>query len=424
MAKSFESYKLNSKQFKAFSAAFIGWVYDYFDLFILSFIIIPITAQLGLSTGQSASLFSIQLAFIALGGVLFGILGDRIGRTKVLMITILLFAIGTLMRAFSFNYEWLVLWTAVTGLGLGGEFGVGQALVSEVVPAKKRGFWSGILYSGAFFGISAGALVSAYLLPAVGWRWTLVICSIPAFWALFIRKNVEESEAWMASAKERKDKPKQRVQLGAKQFWLPLAICVVAATVQFFAYYGITSFLPTYLVKYEGFSMGKAAWWSFFTAAAGLVGSVIGAYTADRWGRRVTLSLMAFSATIGGVWLYLSWESLIQSAWILIPFFVLYLGSAASSVFGALFSELFPTNLRSTGVSASLQIGRGFSFIPPLVAAAVFPVYGYEPIILGGAVLYLFLSIWAWVFPETRNRDITKQTDIESDEANVLAKSI
>jgi MFS family permease len=421
MVTSMEQNKLTSEQSKAFYAAFVGWIFDYYELFLLSFVVIPMSKELSLSTNQVASLFSIQLAFIALGGIIFGILGDRIGRTKVLMYTILLFAIGTLMRAFTFDYTWLVCWTIVTGFGLGGEYGVGQALVSEVVPPQKRGFWSGMLYSGAFFGIAGGAVVSAYVLPNVGWRWTLIISAIPAFVALFIRKYVKESEMWKSNTKDHKKSP--RKQLGAKQFWFPLCLAIFASTIQFFAYYGITSFLPTYLVKYEQFSMGKAAWWSFFTAFAGFVGTFLGAITADRWGRRLTLSLMALAAAIGGTWLFLSWKSLIHSYWILIPFFVLYLGSAASSVFGSLFSELFPTHLRSTGVSSALQIGRGLSFIPPLISAAVFPVYGYKPIILGGAALFLVLSLWAWVFPETKNVNLEEELDLESDSDATKSKT-
>lgn len=107
---------------------------------------------------------------------------------------------------------------------------------------------------------------------------------------------------------------------------------------------------------------------------------------------------------IGGIVLYFTWSSLINSLWILVPIFFLYFGSNGASVFGSLFSEIFPTDVRATGISWALQIGRGLSAIPPLITVAVFPVYGYEPIILGGAGLFFLLAIWAWVFPETKNR--------------------
>ncbi|MFJ7746570.1 MFS transporter [Peribacillus sp. NPDC097295] len=127
-------------------------------------------------------------------------------------------------------------------------------------------------------------------------------------------------------------------------------------------------------------------------------------YTADKWGRKITLSYLGLVAAIGGIALYFTWSSLINSLWILVPIFFLYFGSNGASVFGSLFSEIFPTDVRATGISWALQIGRGLSAIPPLITVAVFPVYGYEPIILGGAGLFFLLAIWAWVFPETKNR--------------------
>jgi MFS family permease len=405
-----QSEKMDAAKYKVFFGAYIGWIFDYYEVFTLSFIVIPMAAALSLSTGQVAQLFSIQLGFLALGGIIFGILGDKIGRKKILIWTLVIFCFATLMRAFTFNYAWLVIWTAVAGFGLGGEYGAGQALVSEVVPAKQRGFWSSLLYGGAYVGIFFGALIGGFILPAIGWRWTFVISALPILVALYLRKDVEESEVWKKNIKNANNTGFQK-KFGFKRFWKPFAIALIAAVFQYFAYYGITNFLPTYLVKYEGFEMGKTAWWLFFTALAGLVGSVIGGYTADHWGRRITLSYLALIAAFGGLLLYFTWNTLLHSFWILVPIFLLYMGSNGATVFGSLFSEIFPTDLRSTGISWALQIGRGLAFLPPLITAAIFPVYGYKPIILMGAGFFFALCLWAWVFPETKNKDL--ETDAE-----------
>ena len=206
-------------------------------------------------------------------------------------------------------------------------------------------------------------------------------------------------------------------KLGFKRFWKPFTIALIAAVFQYFAYYGITNFLPTYLVQYEGFEMGKTVWWLFFTAFAGLVGSLIAGYTADRWGRRITLSYLAFIAAFGGILLFYTWDYLLDSLWILLPIFFLYMGSNGATVFGSLFSELFPTELRSTGISWALQIGRGLAFIPSLITAAIFPIYGYKTIILMGAGFFLALCLWAWVFPETKNKKLDT-SPIETNEEN------
>ncbi|MGK7376911.1 MFS transporter [Planococcus sp. 1R117A] len=406
--------KMDKAKYKIFFGAYIGWIFDYYEIFVLSFLVIPMAAALDLSTAQVAAVFSVQLAFLAVGGVVFGYLGDRIGRKKILIATLVIFCLATLMRGFTFDYEWLIFWTAIAGFGLGGEYGAAQALVSESVPSRQRGFWSSMLYGGAYMGIFLGATVGGFILPLIGWRMTFIISALPILFALWLRRDVEESKVWEADVKKQKslEKVDWRKKYGLRRFWKPFTIALIAAVLQYFAYYGITNFLPTYLVKYEGFEMGAAGWWLFFTAFAGLVGSFIAGYTTDKWGRKITLSYLAFVAALGGLALYFTWASLINSLWILVPIFFLYFGSNGASVFGSLFSEIFPTDVRATGISWALQIGRGLSAFPPLITAAVFPVYGYQPIILGGAGLFMLLAIWAWVFPETKNRRLDHLDDV------------
>lgn len=404
-------------QFSAWFSAFVGWVFDYYEVFLVTFLVVPISREFGLEPAQTAYIFSVQLLFLAVGGVLFGFLADRYGRQKVLMWTIVIYSVFTFARAFSFDYTSLLVLTAIAALGIGGEYGVGQTLVAEVMPRHRRGWWSGLLYGGIYLGIMGGALVGGYVAPAIGWRWTFALSGIPVLVAVFVRYFAPESDVWMA---KRRTTGIDWGFLSRRAFVVPFSLCLVAGVLQFFAYYGITSFLPTFLVENEGFSMGQAGWWLFFTAVAGLVGSIVGAYTNDRWGRRITLSYLAATAAIGGFILTAIWDNLLGTLWILIPFFLLYFGSNGATVFGALFSEQFPTDVRSVGVSSALQIARGLSFLPPIIAAAIFPVYGYVPIVLGGASLFGLLALWAWVFNETRGKDIL-EIDAEAGVATVDA---
>jgi len=116
-----------------------------------------------------------------------------------------------------------VIWTAVAGFGLGGEYGAGQALVSEVVPAKQRGFWSSLLYGGAYIGIFMGALVGGFLLPIIGWRWTFVLSSLPILLALYLRRDVEESALWKEN-KQNSSTLQFRKKYGFRRFWKPFSI--------------------------------------------------------------------------------------------------------------------------------------------------------------------------------------------------------
>jgi putative MFS transporter len=407
----YESKRLSPAQARAFISAFVGWVFDFYEIILLTFLIVPISRDLHLSPSHIAYVFSTQLLFLAIGGVTSGLLADRYGRRPILMWTIIIYTVGTLARAFTFNEVWLLLWTAFAALGIGGEYAVGQTLVSEVMPANRRGWWSGILYAGNYGGIVAASLVGGYLAPIIGWRWTFAVSALPILFALYVRASAPESDVWEMKKKNVKTNWRAFTR---RSFLKPFFLCLVAAMLQFFAYYGITAFLPTYLVK-QGFSLGKAAWWLFFTNAfSGLVGSLVGSYTSDRWGRRVTLSYLAATAATGGLVLFLTWRYLLTSSWILVPFFFLYFGSNGATVFGVLFSEMFPTEVRTTGVASALQIGRGMAFIPPLITAAIFPVYGYAPIVLMGAAEFGLLAIWAWVFKETRGKSIL-EIDRESE---------
>jgi putative MFS transporter len=398
-----ESKRLSPAQARAFIAAFVGWVFDYYEVVLLTFLIVPISRELHLSASHIAYVFSTQLFFLAVGGVISGLLADRYGRRPILMWTIIIYTVGTLARAFTYSELWLVAWTAFAALGIGGEYAVGQTLVSEVMPTARRGWWSGILYGGHYLGVMGGAFVGGYLAPVIGWRWTFAVSAVPIAFALYVRSSSPESDIWEIRTKSVRTNWHLFTQ---RSFLSPFFICLVAAMLQFFAYYGITQFLPTFLVKQQGFSLGKAAWWLFFVALSGIVGALMGSYTNDRWGRRVTLSYLAGIAFVGGLLLFFTWQALITSLWILVPFFLLYVGSNGGTVFGALFSEMFPTEVRTTGVAAALQIGRGLAFIPPIITAAIFPVYGYKPIVLMGAAEFGLLALWAWVFKETRGKSM------------------
>jgi Arabinose efflux permease len=155
----------------------LGWLFDTYEISLNSIIIVAISKELNFTSIQSAVIAGLILLSIAIGGILFGVVGDKIGRRNTLYITIGTYAFGTLMRALTFNYFWLITWTIITGIGLGGEYGVGQALITEISPKERRGWWSGTFYS--FFGVGTiiASLVGIFLIPTIGWRLTFVFLS-------------------------------------------------------------------------------------------------------------------------------------------------------------------------------------------------------------------------------------------------------
>jgi MFS family permease len=397
--------KTTKPQFLAWLTAFVGWVFDYYEIALMTFLIVPIALEFQLSPQQTALLLSLQLLGIAAGGVLFGFLGDKIGRQRVLMLTLFIFGVFTLARAFAPDYNMLLFFGVLAAIGLGGEFGVGQALVSEVMPAHLRGWWSGALYSGTGVGLAAAALIGGYVLPLIGWRWVFAVSCFPIVLALLVRFLAPESDLWEKQQAKKKHTTDWKL-IRSRRFIRPFLLCLVAGSVEFFAYYGVASFLPTYLIQYQGFSFGKAAWFTVVTGLAIFAGSVMAGYLADRLGRRVTWTIMATIAALGSVIVGITFEASIQSYWVLVPIFVLYLGTGVAAMFGMVFSEQFPTRVRSLGMGSALQLARGVSFFPPLIAAAVYPIYGYSVLVFGGGVLFAILAVLGWLFKEHAGRDI------------------
>ena len=415
MTVSNDSSKVTKPQFYAWLTAFVGWLFDYYEIALITFLVVPIAQEFNLDPQQTALLFSLQLAGIAVGGVLFGFLGDRIGRQKVLMITLLIFGLFTLARAFAPDYGTLLIFGIIAAIGLGGEFGAGQSLVAEVMPARTRGWWSGALYSGVGLGLAGAALVGGYLTPVIGWRWVFAISCFPILLAIVVRFIAPESEVWKKKESEFTQKAHRRTDwtlIRSSRFLKPFILCLLAAAVEFFAFYGVSSFLPTYLIENQGFSFSKAAWWTVVTGIAIFVGAVSAGWMADRLGRRVTWAIMAGIAAVGAAILAVLFQTSIQSFWVLVPIFVFYFGTGVAAMFGMVFAEQFPTRVRSLGVGSALQIARGLSFFPPLIAAAIYPVYGYSVLIWGAAGLFVVLLASAWLFKENAGRSIE---DLEGD---------
>lgn len=391
----------SSASWRAFLGAYLGWVFDYFEVYFLSLVIVPMSRAFGWSSIQISTILSAQLASIAIGGVLWGYLCDRFGRKWALQLCILQYCVGTLARAFTPDFTYMLVFTVIAGIGIGGEYGVGQTLVTETVGPARRGAWSSMLYSGIFVGIMLAAAAGGLILPALGWSWSFVVATLPVVLVVFIRRGTPESKLWEARRSlGQHTVPLRTYATGA--FLRPVLLCFTTGLLQLFAYYGVTTLMPTYLVTVAGFSLTKASWWVFFTGLAGLGGAVAAALCVDRIGRRATLSSAALVGATGGALVFLFWARLDTLVEILAPFFLLYAGfGATASVFGSLFSEVFPVALRATGMSTAIQCARGASFAAPLLASALYPIIGYSPLILGAVGLLVILAAIAWAFPNT-----------------------
>src|SRR5580765_2087417 len=187
---------LNRDQRNTFLACFLGWALDAFDFFVLTFVIVPMAHDFGKSIADLTYAITITLAMRPVGAFIFGLLGDRFGRRIPLMIDIIFYSLMELLTAFSPNYTVLLIFRALYGIGMGGEWGLGASLTMETLPTQARGLFSGILQQGYAFGYLLAAVVYWIVFPFFGWRGLFIAGALPALLVIFIRARVPESPVW------------------------------------------------------------------------------------------------------------------------------------------------------------------------------------------------------------------------------------
>jgi MFS family permease len=396
---------VGSKARKALWGSAVGYAMDGFDLLILGFMLRAISADLGLSPAQSASLVTATLIGAVLGGIGFGMLSDRLGRVRVLTWTIVLFAIFTGLCAFARGYWDLLLYRTIAGTGLGGEFGVGMALVAEAWPASKRARASSYVGLGWQFGVLVAALLTPVLLPVIGWRGMFAFGVFPAIIAFAIRASLHEPDVFIAKSK---DRPRQSalhlLVKDAETAKLSLGM-VILCSVQNFGYYGVMIWLPNYLSTRFGFALTQSALWTCVTIGGMALGILLFGNVADRIGRRPAfLSYMSGAAIMVVVYSRLTDPMQLLVAGAVMGFFV----NGMLGGYGALISELFPTAARATAQNVLFNIGRGVGGFGPVVVGAIASAYSFETAIAMLAALYVLdlLAMW-FLIPERRGAELT-----------------
>ena len=390
---------------KALWGSALGYAMDGFDLLILGFMLRVISADLQLTPAQSASLVTATLIGAVVGGLVFGILSDRLGRVRVLTWTIVLFAVFTGLCALAQGYWDLLIYRTIAGIGLGGEFGIGMALVAEAWPASKRARASSYVGLGWQLGVLAAAIVTPLLLPVIGWRGMFAVGIFPAVAAYFIRSKLHEPEVFVANKAKDPDAAFSLRQLVADKETTKTSLgVVILCSVQNFGYYGIMVWLPNYLSSRFGYSLTQSAMWTCVTIAGMALGIFLFGHIADRVGRRPAfLSYMLGAAIMVVVYSRLVDPTALLIGGAVMGFFV----NGMLGGYGALISELYPTSARATAQNVFFNIGRGVAGFGPLAVGAVAAAYSFETAIALLALLYI-LDIVALLLlvPERRGAEL------------------
>jgi MFS family permease len=427
---------MNGYQWVVIFAAWLGWGFDVFDGLLFNFVApncVPTLLHLTIGSPEARSatlewtgrLTALLLIGWAVGGIVFGWIADRIGRTRTLMLTMLMYAVGTALCAVAPNIWLLVVFRLIASLGIGGEWAAGAAMVAETVPEKRRLEAGALLYTSAPFGIMLAMFVDHQIStvwlphsPELAWRWVFACGLLPALAAVLVRLFIREPERWKAV--HTASGPSKFFELFAPENRRHIISGFCAAVIALLAWWSCNAFIPVVandLARAEAVLQHLdpaattalvGAWKKLATDYfnwGGLLGTLLTVPFAKYLGRRTMFGLYfagsaaAIFATFG---LDLPPETRLRMYFLI--------GLTVFGVFGSFtyyLPELFPTRLRGTGAGFCYNIGR--------IVAAAGPFIVGEVAARGTALVTLFyvgfipaagLILLPWII-ETRGRSLS-----------------
>jgi MFS family permease len=401
---------------RALVAASLGWALDAFDVMLFSLTLAAVIADLGLTKTQAGALGSITLLGGAAGGLIFGHVADRFGRTRALISSILIYSVFTAACGLSQTLWQFALFRALLGLGMGGEWASGAALVSETWPAKHRGRALGLMQSAWAIGFAAAALVVGFVLPRWGWRAVFFVGILPALVTVWVQRTVEEPDVWKAHRAERAAGRAPSSNATATRFtdifrgkMLRLtAVITFMNACALFGWWGLNGWVPAYLSLPTaqggiGLSAQTMSWFVVAMQVGMWIGYVSFGFITDAIGRkRVYITYLVLASVL--LPLYGSMTAPI--ALLLIGPFVACFGTGFFSGFGAVTAEVYPTGVRATAQGFTYNLGRVASAAAPFTVGKLATTSGFSLAftVAGGA--YLLAALTWFLIPETRGREL------------------
>lgn len=392
----------------AFWGAFLGYTLDSYDFWVLPLGLAAIALTFDLSDAQSGLLATTTLVASAFGGILGGILCDRIGRVRTLMVTVITFAVFTAACGFAPNYETLMGFRALQGLGFGGEWAAGAVLMSEYASAKHRGRTVALIQSSWAIGWGLAVIVYTIIFSFVGeemaWRVLFFTGALPALLILYIRRNIKESPTFEAN--------REHVDRGAiASIWKGdlrkiTIFTIILSTGAQGGYYTLATWVPTYLKTERGLSVIGTGGYLAFLITGAFVGYLTGGYFTDKIGRKHTFRIFA---VLSGALIVL-YTQLPEGANDLVLFLGFPLGFCSSAIFsgfGSYLSELFPSTVRGTAQGFVYNAGRGIGAFFPTIIGFLAASYGVGGAMIFGAFAYALVVFALFWLPETANAELT-----------------
>ena len=398
-------------------AASLGWMLDAFDVMLYALVLAHIMRDLGMSKGTAGLLNTLTLLASGIGGVFFGFIADRIGRKRALMATILTYSVFSFACGFSTSIFMLACFRFVLGLGMGGEWNTGAALVAETWPGEQRAKALSIVQSSWALGYALAALVAGIVLQFATWRTVFFVGVLPALVIFWILKNVPESEMWQERNPAAKA-PRPRSEQGpipafASLFRPPLVKHTLALLLfnffAMFSWWGLFTWLPPYLslpVAQGGRGFGVFGMTTLLVVL-NLCGMFPGyasfGWVADQIGRRKAfLSYCLIAALL--IPLYAAARS--QFVLLILGTLVAFFGTGIFSGSGIMGSEIFPTAVRARALGFTYNGARTLSSLAPLVIGRVGQLKGLSWAFYLCAAGYFLAALMTTQLPETKGKTL------------------
>ena len=394
---------------RALVAASLGWMLDSFDVMLYALVLASLMLDLGMGKDVAGLLGSATLVASAAGGMMFGVIADRFGRTRALMGSILIYSVFTAACGFAQNVWQLAVFRVLLGIGMGGEWASGAALVSETWPAEHRGKALGFMQSSWAIGYAAAAVVTWLVMPVWGWRAVFFVGILPAFFTIWVRRAVREPEIWHQSKIAAAGVPAARIADVFRGSLLPLTLAVTLMNAcTMFAWWGFNLWIPAYLslpVSEGGVGLSTSHMSGLVIAMqVGMwFGYVTFGFVSDTLGRKRTYLIYLVAAAIL-VFLY----GTTRNPWALLALgpFVAFFGTGYFSGFGAITAEIYPTAIRATAQGFTYNIGRLASAVAPFAVGSMAQTEGFGVALSMASAAFLLAAVmWIWI-PETRGREL------------------
>ena len=413
---------------RSLAAATLGWMLDGMDIFLYAMVLAELMRELHLSKEEAGLLASLTLVASALGGIAFGFIADRLGRRFALTASIVVYSIFTAACGLSSGIFELALFRFLLGLGMGGEWASGAALVAETWRAEHRGKALGIMQSGYAIGIALAALINWIVLPRLGWRAVFFAGLLPALLTLWIQRRVEESPLWLSLSGTRQrvrnsglteggfhsrtQKPESRNKLSTlgglldKRFRNKILITLLMNSAALFAWWGLFTWIPSYLalpVAQGGRGLGIAASsaWIVVMQVGMWFGYVSFGFISDSLGhKRTYVGFLLIAAAL--VPLYAVARS--PAALLVLGPLVAFFGTGHFTGFGIIAAELFPTSFRGLAMGLTYNFGRALSAAAPWAIGAISATHRLSSALWLSAAAFLIAGLLATALPETSGR--------------------